>query len=1176
MGTSNPPGAVHNDDDLPEPTMIQTDLGKGNNASHSIPKLSDVALEGGNDAAFSGSGIAEELRALKAKIVELETLGRKESTNLTESQHSPKQTEELEQYQRMAKCLYSHRKEWEATLQEDDVHYTDLNVSELISDVKDQGRGWKYGPWYYEWPPYYGLNKYNRPNPFNRARQCPEGAQANIADDTMDEYDHAIDYSARRSRLRKTYEWEMDRLWLSEETEIRRRRALEEAEKQASKRRNAKGSPEDSAMDADMVFDDWGFAGDWFRSPQIEHRTNKTSKQAPSVSSQTQLPERIREHSNLVLRVLDKILKLDADKKMAESEKPMVFTRPFKALSYCQPGLDSWLLAMEQRARRQSTKLNEISEMPRTTDDQASQNLEVSATTDSGQLDQVGGLTTVEPATEKDVQSSVDSGSSERDSFPEHVSDIDKTANQADLEGLEDEEENETQSDMGDFEDVAKSPSSIEELSFFLRVTKTQILVRNEYLNGDKCQKVFFSDLWQLFRPGLEVIRSDGKQAYRVIHVTAAKHRTVSTFQKWSKAQDDEEKKPRPDFSITCIYLDFDGKKLGPVSRTFDLKPYEGEREITSFEVFPLRFYSERQGNFSAMEREEAPRLSDAAQLRENLIIRGRRFLDALATKHMFYGGSTLDTHEEVEGQVVVDFESAFNEETLATERPQIEALPSMNLGDYDDVDDCDATCCLGDRVMDDTFIDLRQAREYVNSLLPKTGAQDAPSVAVLPHTLSDEASFREIRKFIQEDELLILSFRVFGFILRNRKFAQLDMKFLSSMTSTKGTTTIGDSTLANVIENNAGKDKRTAFDRLVLEDGHKSMIESLISQHFRDKESKGGPHDQVDVVKGKGKGLILLLHGAPGVGKTSTAEGIAEMFGKPLFQITCGTTAKEVEETLESNFALANRWGCILLLDEADVFLAERTKEDFVRNGLVAVFLRVLEYYSGILFLTTNRVGDFDEAFTSRIHMSLYYPELSKEKTLRVFKINMDLIRERFALKGRQIIIEEMEIGAFATQHYINHPSARWNGRQIRNACQTALALAEYQAQGGRHDAIMKPDAVINLAVEHFETVRDAYLKFAEYMNKIYGTNAARKAKEGKLRAILVDENDNVVSDTRAGGRVDRKEAYRQSQSPFQMGGRHQHESPSNQHSQGYPQPSYQAQPTYQGPPQGYSHPQH
>lgn len=49
------------------------------------------------------------------------------------------------------------------------------------------------------------------------------------------------------------------------------------------------------------------------------------------------------------------------------------------------------------------------------------------------------------------------------------------------------------------------------------------------------------------------------------------------------------------------------------------------------------------------------------------------------------------------------------------------------------------------------------------------------------------------------------------------------------------------------------------------------------------------------------------------------------------------GTTAKEVETALETTFALANRWDCILLLDEADVFLSQRTKEDFQRNGLVA-----------------------------------------------------------------------------------------------------------------------------------------------------------------------------------------------------------------------------------------------
>lgn len=71
-------------------------------------------------------------------------------------------------------------------------------------------------------------------------------------------------------------------------------------------------------------------------------------------------------------------------------------------------------------------------------------------------------------------------------------------------------------------------------------------------------------------------------------------------------------------------------------------------------------------------------------------------------------------------------------------------------------------------------------------------------------------------------------------------------------MASTEETAKCGES--LPVIGSNRSNNRRTAFDRLVLEDGHKSMIESLISQHFRDKESKGGPQDQVDVVKGKGE----------------------------------------------------------------------------------------------------------------------------------------------------------------------------------------------------------------------------------------------------------------------------------------------------------------------------------
>lgn len=63
-----------------------------------------------------------------------------------------------------------------------------------------------------------------------------------------------------------------------------------------------------------------------------------------------------------------------------------------------------------------------------------------------------------------------------------------------------------------------------------------------------------------------------------------------------------------------------------------------------------------------------------------------------------------------------------------------------------------------------------------------------------------------------------------------------------------------------------------TAFDQLVLPDGHKEIVVSLISQYFQDRDSRKAENEEADIVRGKGKGLIILLHGAPGVGKTTTA----------------------------------------------------------------------------------------------------------------------------------------------------------------------------------------------------------------------------------------------------------------------------------------------------------------
>lgn len=94
-------------------------------------------------------------------------------------------------------------------------------------------------------------------------------------------------------------------------------------------------------------------------------------------------------------------------------------------------------------------------------------------------------------------------------------------------------------------------------------------------------------------------------------------------------------------------------------------------------------------------------------------------------------------------------------------------------------------------------------------------------------------------------------------------------------------------------------------------------------------------------MIRCKGKGLLILLHGVPGVGKTATAEAMAIESNILLFPITCGdlgVSAEAVEKSLRDIFRYVHMWKCILLLDEADVSLTQRGIEGGCpeRNTLV------------------------------------------------------------------------------------------------------------------------------------------------------------------------------------------------------------------------------------------------
>jgi DNA polymerase III delta prime subunit len=258
------------------------------------------------------------------------------------------------------------------------------------------------------------------------------------------------------------------------------------------------------------------------------------------------------------------------------------------------------------------------------------------------------------------------------------------------------------------------------------------------------------------------------------------------------------------------------------------------------------------------------------------------------------------------------------------------------------------------------------------------------------------------------------------------------------------------------------------AFKSLVLHEKTKRLIQALISNQIEADMS-------TDIITGKGNGIIMLLHGGPGTGKTLTAESVAEIARKPLYPVTCGdigTEPSEVEKYLESVLHLGKTWGCVVLLDEADVFLEQRSLEDLKRNALVSVFLRVLEYYDGILVLTSNRVGTFDEAFKSRIQLAIHYTSLTTHQRTKIWGNFFNRLK---TLNEEGIDLLDLE------DHVEDLAQHKMNGREIRNVITTARQFARWERKQQK-----VPTFQLNYKV--MEEIIETSGKFDTYIKKLNG----------------------------------------------------------------------------------------
>lgn len=173
-------------------------------------------------------------------------------------------------------------------------------------------------------------------------------------------------------------------------------------------------------------------------------------------------------------------------------------------------------------------------------------------------------------------------------------------------------------------------------------------------------------------------------------------------------------------------------------------------------------------------------------------------------------------------------------------------------------------------------------------------------------------------------------------------------------------------------------------IDKLILPPERKDLVSILVT---------GADMQMEDIVRGKTGGIIVICTGPPGTGKTLTAEVFSEQIKRPLYCVQCsqlGTSEKALEESLNTVLSRASRWRAILLIDEADVYTHERG-EDIHQNAIVGVFLRVLEHFRGVLFMTSNRDTIIDDAIMSRATAWIRYDYPDAELMASIWRVLAD-----------------------------------------------------------------------------------------------------------------------------------------------------------------------------------------
>lgn len=481
-------------------------------------------------------------------------------------------------------------------------------------------------------------------------------------------------------------------------------------------------------------------------------------------------------------------------------------------------------------------------------------------------------------------------------------------------------------------------------------------------------------------------------------------------------------------YHVEGKYMEFDGKRFGYGNTSVEIDGFQGAKKIKNLPCYPLQYHHNEQ------------------KLRLDLIERGKKFTSLSGVHYKSYkgiafmkrrNGSVMKFNIQ-SSRVMIDptiFRRTNPNYSVSTVKPKDPDIIEEETSESDS-----GNCACGSdsegaemvKFVKKVYKDENGEVHMVS--FPKSLVKDEPGNPELDELPSktvegDDEEDMDIVDFTDED-YLIASPVVLGFSFSEKQWLEFAVSCVNEI-----------------------KWNEKAWDSLVLEDGTKDLIKALVKSR---KYHAANTID--DVIQGKGKGLVTVLHGPPGTGKTLTAEGIGELLQCPLYMVSAGelgTDSRFLEAELQKILDICHAWGAILLLDEADVFLEKRNMHDIHRNALVSIFLRQLEYFQGILFLTTNRVETFDEAFQSRIHIALRYDNLKSPAKRAIFKMFLDRVHKLGKLKVEPLTEDDLDLLS----------KQALNGREIKNVVGSAQDLA-----------VNKGEA---LSMRHIRQVLDVHAKF-------------------------------------------------------------------------------------------------